>query len=207
MIQILKTVTKTTSHPRIFAKTNLECHERGHFASSTTGSEVVVSHNMIRRPAVLLIMLWLKSVAPSTRLAFVRLQSRHQSRASVSVLSASHRRPDPLSKLTSRANNAAARHSYLAIAREYPSSLIRRFSSTTAESQEGLFAQDVDFETLGVQSKVLLRRLQNMGFERPTAVQKAAYERIRVSQQNVTIGAETGSGKVSMGYEPNHVDR
>ena len=63
--------------------------------------------------------------------------------------------------------------------------------------QDSIFAEDQDFAALGVQTDVLLHRLERLGLERPTAVQSAAYNEIRESRKNVTIGAETGSGKVS----------
>lgn len=82
---------------------------------------------------------------------------------------------------------------------------IRRFSSSSGGDDDNdenvadsIFAKEPDFASMGVQSPVLLQRLKEiMGFTRPTAVQSAAYKLIRDSQQqNVTIGAETGSGKV-----------
>lgn len=69
---------------------------------------------------------------------------------------------------------------------------IRRYST----SQDSIFSEDPDFAALNVRTDILLRRLGRMGLERPTAVQSAAYREIRESHNNVTIGAETGSGKV-----------
>jgi superfamily II DNA/RNA helicase len=80
-----------------------------------------------------------------------------------------------------------------------------------------------DFASIGIQSPVLLRRLEALGLTRPTAVQAAAFAMISSSpppaspslshdhdqnkepdeqapeqrkQGDVTVGAETGSGKV-----------
>ena len=73
-------------------------------------------------------------------------------------------------------------------------STARKLSSQ--DDDDSFFAKDPDFASLGIQSEVLLRRLGDMGITRPTAVQSAAYTSIRKSQNDTTIGAETGSGKV-----------
>jgi superfamily II DNA/RNA helicase len=74
-------------------------------------------------------------------------------------------------------------------------------SSSPAAASSGLvndfFApSDVTFASIGVQSPILLERLeQTFGSEtRPSAVQAAAYSAI-LEGGDVTIGAETGSGK------------
>ena len=73
----------------------------------------------------------------------------------------------------------------------------RLFSSS--HEDDSFFAEDAqDFAALGVTSPILLQRLADMGLTRPTAVQSAAYQSIRGSETDVTIGAETGSGKVSV---------
>jgi hypothetical protein len=91
-----------------------------------------------------------------------------------------------------------------------------------AEVDDGFFAsQDVTFESIGVQSPVLIERLQKqLGLTRPTQIQAKAFASIRGrkdtnlldndvgvdddgrsvnhkkrARNDVTIGAETGSGK------------
>lgn len=56
-----------------------------------------------------------------------------------------------------------------------------------------------DFESLGIQSPILLQRLRdNLQIDRPTAVQAAAFSAIAgPTGGDVTVGAETGTGKVS----------
>jgi len=64
-------------------------------------------------------------------------------------------------------------------------------------SEEGIFADSsVTFESMGITSPILLKRLQRLGLERPTAVQAAAFESLStLPRTDLTIGAETGSGK------------
>jgi hypothetical protein len=66
-------------------------------------------------------------------------------------------------------------------------------------SSSSFFANDVNFADMGIVSNVLQQRLaQVLGNNaRPTLVQHQAYAALRSSTNNVTIGAETGSGKVS----------
>lgn len=142
---------------------------------------------------IALLMFWLLrnvSSAASTRsrLAFVR-QKRARSTVTRVKDNVEGRQQDPLTHYPR--TNPALYHT-LSRATRSSMSLIRRFST-----QNDFFAQDTDFATMGVQSPALLRRLSQMGLERPTAVQHAAYTQIRESQSDVTIGAETGSGKVS----------
>jgi superfamily II DNA/RNA helicase len=81
------------------------------------------------------------------------------------------------------------------------SSSSRLFSTDTddASSKEarnnGFFAEEKDFATLGVKNPVLLQRIEALGFSRPTSVQAAAFGDIASGWGNVTVGAETGSGK------------
>ena len=73
----------------------------------------------------------------------------------------------------------------------------RLFSSEEIEEEAaGIFAgADVTFESLGIQSKVLLERLEKLGHQRPTAVQAATFEALSaIPRSDMTIGAETGSG-------------
>jgi superfamily II DNA/RNA helicase len=73
---------------------------------------------------------------------------------------------------------------------------LRRCSSD--QPDDTFFAEELDFAAMGVQSTVLLERLARMGLQRPTAVQSAAFKAIREEDSgDLTIGAETGSGKVS----------
>mmetsp|Transcript_3515 Transcript_3515/g.5395 ORF Transcript_3515/g.5395 Transcript_3515/m.5395 type:complete len:619 (+) Transcript_3515:92-1948(+) len=67
-------------------------------------------------------------------------------------------------------------------------------SDGTYESVDGFFSPQEDFESIGITNNVLLERLQKMKLDRPSAVQAAAYNAIE-SGKDVTIGAETGSGK------------
>ena len=89
----------------------------------------------------------------------------------------------------------------------------RSFSSTrifsSEASDDGFFASsDVTFESMGIQSPVLLERLTKLGLERPTQIQAKTFAQIRGDESDnsdekpssayandVTIGAETGSGK------------
>ncbi|CAJ1946656.1 unnamed protein product [Cylindrotheca closterium] len=74
------------------------------------------------------------------------------------------------------------------------SSSVRLFSSTAAE--EDFFATEVSsFESMGIQSPILLERLQKAGLEKPTQVQASSFSALREGTKGVTIGAETGSGK------------
>lgn len=78
-------------------------------------------------------------------------------------------------------------------------SSLRLYSSSSP--LEDIFASEedgsiLDFASMGVTSPVLLKRLEAMGLTRPTAVQQKAYLQVRSTTSNVTIGAETGSGKV-----------
>jgi len=85
-------------------------------------------------------------------------------------------------------------------------------SSSSISSSSSFFANsDVTFESMGIQSSVLLDRLHNnLGLERPTQIQAKAFTEIRgststtptsnsnenfIRSKDVTIGAETGSGK------------
>jgi len=73
-------------------------------------------------------------------------------------------------------------------------SSVRLFSSATAD--DDFFASEVNsFESMGIQSPILLERLQKAGLEKPTQVQASAFESLQGGKKDVTIGAETGSGK------------
>jgi len=76
---------------------------------------------------------------------------------------------------------------------------VRQLSLHSTQSQEdasdGFFANTTDFASLGIQSKVLLKRIEELGLTRPTAVQAAAFGDISSRQGDTTVGAETGSGK------------
>jgi hypothetical protein len=73
--------------------------------------------------------------------------------------------------------------------------ILRRYASD--QPDDTFFAEELDFASMGVQSTVLLGRLERMGLQRPTAVQSAAFKAIREEDSgDLTIGAETGSGKV-----------
>lgn len=69
------------------------------------------------------------------------------------------------------------------------------FSSKDEARNNGFFAEEIDFATMGVKSPILLQRIQALGFSRPTSVQAAAFGDISSGSGNVTVGAETGSGK------------
>eukprot|EP00532_Pseudo-nitzschia_australis_P005222 CAMPEP_0168193024 /NCGR_PEP_ID=MMETSP0139_2-20121125/18369_1 /TAXON_ID=44445 /ORGANISM="Pseudo-nitzschia australis, Strain 10249 10 AB" /LENGTH=641 /DNA_ID=CAMNT_0008116319 /DNA_START=347 /DNA_END=2272 /DNA_ORIENTATION=- len=79
-----------------------------------------------------------------------------------------------------------------------------------SNDDDGFFAgSDVTFESMGVQSPVLLKRLNNLGLTQPTQIQAKTFAKIlgtdndsleaegssRLWANDVTIGAETGSGK------------
>jgi len=78
------------------------------------------------------------------------------------------------------------------------------------EGGDGFYAgEGITFESIGVRSPVLLKRLRKLGFERPTQVQAKTFAQIRGDSDDdgddgttnykyandITIGAETGSGK------------
>ena len=108
--------------------------------------------------------------------------------------------------------------------RSFSSSSPLSMSSNDDDNESSFFANsDVTFESIGIQSPILLERLQtNLGLNRPTQIQEKAFTEIRGTttskddgaaiddnetnnekqqKQNyerstdVTIGAETGSGK------------
>ena len=147
-------------------------------------------NNMYRRLALLL-MYALRNVcrASSSKAAFV-----HQSRTlSVLTIPVVGKGTTVTASVYHRSSVGQPGH-YSQSARKYRSSALAQIFSS---SQDSIFAQDPDFAALGVQMDVLLRRLERMGLERPTAVQSATYKEVRESHKDVTIGAETGSGKVS----------
>ena len=105
-----------------------------------------------------------------------------------------------------------------------PFSSTQVLSSTTTtdddatDDDDGFFAgSGVTFESIGIQSPVLLERLGKLGLEKPTQIQAKTFAQIRGDDKNninddddddkspstpsttyandVTIGAETGSGK------------
>lgn len=69
---------------------------------------------------------------------------------------------------------------------------------TTTTETDNFFAEP-SFESIGIKSKVLLERLEKLGFTKPTVVQACSYKAISEGSEeyagDVTIGAETGSGK------------
>jgi superfamily II DNA/RNA helicase len=78
---------------------------------------------------------------------------------------------------------------------------VRYFSATSADTSAGdavtdFFAPPEEtFESMGIQSPVLLSRIEkNLNLTRPSAVQVAAFSAI-AEGGDITIGAETGSGK------------
>jgi superfamily II DNA/RNA helicase len=78
--------------------------------------------------------------------------------------------------------------------------VVRRFlSSTTTTTETDNFFAEPSFESIGIKSKVLLERLETLGFTKPTVVQASSYKAISEGSEeyagDVTIGAETGSGK------------
>jgi superfamily II DNA/RNA helicase len=72
-------------------------------------------------------------------------------------------------------------------------------SSTTSTTETDNFFAEPSFESIGIKSKVLLERLEKLGFTKPTVVQASSYKAISEGSEeyagDVTIGAETGSGK------------
>jgi superfamily II DNA/RNA helicase len=80
--------------------------------------------------------------------------------------------------------------------RKFPRS-VRLFSSAQEIDDDDFFANQItSFESLGIQSPILLQRLKNnLSLTRPTQVQASAFQKIREGSGDVTIGAETGSGK------------
>ncbi|KAL3904101.1 MAG: hypothetical protein SGILL_010196, partial [Bacillariaceae sp.] len=84
---------------------------------------------------------------------------------------------------------------------QYP---MRLFSSATSDQvvdddSYGFFAgPDVTFESMGIQSPLLIQRLETqLSLTRPTSIQAESFAAIRSEEtsRDVTIGAETGSGK------------
>ncbi|KAL7555675.1 hypothetical protein ACA910_016343 [Epithemia clementina (nom. ined.)] len=78
-----------------------------------------------------------------------------------------------------------------------PTMLGQSSSSAAANNNEGGFFSETvpDFASLGIQSPVLLRRVKQLGFQRPTSAQAEVFQDIRSGSVNITLGAETGSGK------------
>jgi superfamily II DNA/RNA helicase len=74
---------------------------------------------------------------------------------------------------------------------------IRLFSSTLSSTTDGgIFSDDTTtFASLGIESPVLLERLEKLGLGRPTQVQADSFAKIKENSGNVILGAETGSGK------------
>ena len=74
------------------------------------------------------------------------------------------------------------------------------FSSQSAATPSNandisIFAdKSVTFSSMGISSPVLLSRIKQLGYDRPTAVQAASFA-VLGALTDVTIGAETGSGK------------
>ena len=76
------------------------------------------------------------------------------------------------------------------------------YSSTSIDNKSdggsGFYANEEthpDFDSMGIQSKLLLERIESkLNLARPSAVQVAAFEPI-LSGKDAVIGAETGSGK------------
>ena len=69
-------------------------------------------------------------------------------------------------------------------------------NNAAAENSNGIFADgETTFESIGIESPVLLERLQKMGLKTPTQIQAQAFADISKGEGDVTIGAETGSGK------------
>jgi superfamily II DNA/RNA helicase len=75
-------------------------------------------------------------------------------------------------------------------------SIARHLSSSSSSSTENKdFFAEPSFDNIGIQSQVLLDRLERLSFTRPTVVQAAAFQQVSQGQEDVMIGAETGSGK------------
>jgi superfamily II DNA/RNA helicase len=69
-------------------------------------------------------------------------------------------------------------------------------SSTSAtEKEDAFFADQLSFAAIGIQSQVLLDRLEAQNLRHPTRVQASSFDSVRKGSGDVTIGAETGSGK------------
>lgn len=92
------------------------------------------------------------------------------------------------------------------ISRHRPFSSSSVIASSNNGDDDGFFADSsVTFESIGVRSKVLLDRLDKLGLTRPTQIQAKTFGRIQGNDDDesdffersndVTIGAETGSGK------------
>jgi superfamily II DNA/RNA helicase len=98
-----------------------------------------------------------------------------------------------------RSSGIAHRCRVFPASRPRPSSSIRTNSLASASSVDAdnvFFSQDhADFASLGIQSPVLLERIEALGLRRPTAVQAAAYRDISAAEGDVMVGAETGTGK------------
>jgi superfamily II DNA/RNA helicase len=81
--------------------------------------------------------------------------------------------------------------------RHFSTSSSDNMVSRTSSSERGIFADpSITFESMGIQSPILLQRLSQLGITRPTSVQVAAFQVLSEKPpQNVTLGSETGSGK------------
>lgn len=64
------------------------------------------------------------------------------------------------------------------------------------EMEDTFFAQHKTFDTLGLRSTLLRQRIHDiLQFHCPTSVQAATFQAIANTTQDVTVGAETGSGR------------
>ena len=79
--------------------------------------------------------------------------------------------------------------------RSLASSSLSSSVSDADGNDDAFFASEASFEDIGIQSQILLDRLQAQNLIRPTKVQASSYQSIREGAGDVTIGAETGSGK------------
>lgn len=78
--------------------------------------------------------------------------------------------------------------------RLFSSSAVPTIDTSEPDQDNDFFATNTTFEDLGIQSQILRQRIP---FALPTKVQAAAIERI-LQGGDITIGAETGSGKVRL---------
>ena len=97
-----------------------------------------------------------------------------------SHLSAFHTRPNP-------------KWNFFSI-RPISSSSLLSLSTTTHNSLSDFFALP-SFDSIGIQSPILLDRIAALGLKQPTTVQASSWNAIRTGSGDVIVGAETGSGK------------
>lgn len=106
--------------------------------------------------------------------------------------------------ITTAWGSTTNQHSFPMASRQQSTTTTRRFLSSVStpvdEAEEhnevSFFSSEYkDFASLGVQSPILLERLEKLQLVHPTQVQAQAYNDIASGETDITVGAETGMKK------------